>query len=221
MNSAKSNLRNLARYVAAVVVSCAAACTSTSAGSFGTSTATTPGASDVAPSSGSTIAISSATPGLASDVIDTPTSTTPSSLEPATQEAADRAAIEAQWAKFWEVYIGIVRTPSEQRSGVLDGVAVDPVKSEMLDAAERFESQGIDYYGFVTQHPYWVAPVGGQSMAVMRDCQDQRQTGTVWVATGETRTSGGNRNSLQAGFVRGSDDIWRVRQFNHLENVPC
>jgi len=201
------------------------ACTTSSAdGPSSSLNGTTPSASVVDPSSTTSGATASTPPvSPTPSVIDVPTpSSAPlTSLDPVAQEASDRAAIEAQWVKFWQVYNGIVRTPADQRSAVLDAVAVDPVKSEMLDAAMRFESQGIDYFGSVTQHPYWVTPVSGQSIAVMRDCQDQSLTGTIWLATGEVRTSGGDRNSLQAGFVRGGDGIWRVQQFNHLENVPC
>ena len=169
------------------------------------------------------LTVSSPVPSPTPSVIDVPppSSAAPSSLDPAAQEAADRAAIEAQWVKFWQIYNGIVRTPAEQRSALLDTVAIDPVKSEMIDAAQRFESQGLDYYGSVIQHPYWDFPVGGQSVAVLRDCQDQSKYGSIWVATGEKRSVGVDRNNLQAGFVRGQDGIWRVQQFNHLENVPC
>lgn len=146
---------------------------------------------------------------------------TPSSSGLSPQEAADRAAIEAQWAKFWKIYNDVVRTPAELRDSALDQVSIDPIKAQILEAAQRFESEGIDYYGTVVQHPYWTIPVDGQSVAVMRDCQDQSSYGSVWVATGEKRSVGVSKNNIQAGFVRGNDGIWRVRTFDHLADEPC
>ncbi len=137
------------------------------------------------------------------------------------EEAADRSAIEAQWVKFWQTYNNIVRTPSDQRIGVLDQVSIDPVKSQILAAAQRFDSEGIDYFGSVVQHPYWPYPVDGQPFAVMRDCQDQSNYGSVWVATGEKRSIGVVNNNLQAGFIKGDDGVWRVRTFDHLADEPC
>jgi hypothetical protein len=153
-------------------------------------------------------------------VIDPPT---PSSarLDPVAKEAADRAAIEAQWLKFWQIYNGIVRTPSTERSTVLDAVSVDPIKTQILDAASKFDKEGIDYYGSVVQRPYWVTPVNGQPYAVMRDCQDQSQYGSLYVSTGEKRSVGLERDSLQAGFILGGDNIWRVQELQYLENIPC
>ena len=123
--------------------------------------------------------------------------------------------------RFWKVYNGIVRTPAVQREEALETVAIDPIRSEIVRAADRFEAQGLDYYGSVVEHPYWVTPVNGHKFAVMRDCQDQSRYGSVWVSTGANRSIGVARNSLQAGFVRGEDEIWRVQNFQHLQNVPC
>jgi hypothetical protein len=153
--------------------------------------------------------------------VPTPSSAPPSSLDPAAQEAADRAAVEAAWVKFWQIYTNIVRTPLEQRSAALDTVSVDPIRTEILNAAATFDSQGLDYFGSVIEHPYWVTPIAGRSFAVMRDCQDQSNYGSIYVASGETRSSGPERDSLQAGFQLGADNIWRVQELQYLDNVPC
>lgn len=148
----------------------------------------------------------------------------PSTSAPSTtsrQESADRAAVEAQWARFWQVYNNMVRTPSEQRGDRLDEVAVEPIKSQILGAAEKFDKEGIDYFGSVVQHPYWTQPIGQGSVAVMRDCKDQSGYGSVWVATGQRRSIGVSNNNLQAEFIRGYDDIWRVQTFGHLSDEVC
>jgi len=141
--------------------------------------------------------------------------------DPAQQEATDRAAIEARWVAFWEVSENIIRTPADMREAALGDVSVDPIKSRILNAANKSASEGIDYYGSVVQHPYWVDPVDGKDFAVMRDCQDQSQYGSIEAASGNKRTVGVARDSLQAGFVRDSESVWRVQNIQFLENVPC
>lgn len=200
-----------------------ASSTSTTGGTPGGSVVNTSGASSsptASPTQSATTSPAVPTP----SVIDVPTPTsagTSASLDAQAQEAADRAAIEAQWIQFWGVYNSIVRTPEADRASKLDAVSVDPIKSQVLDAARRFKSEGLDYYGSVTTHPYWVTPVDGMKLAVMRDCQDQSSYGSMYVTTQEKRTVGVQNNSLQAGFVLGDDGVWRVQTFNHLENVPC
>ena len=199
------------------VVVLAAGCTSSSAdGPSSEPLATTPTASPsvVDPTD------PTSSPSPAPSLIDRP-SETPSSSDLAPQEAADRAAIEAQWSSFWNVYENIVRTPGNQRPAALDAVSVDPIKSEILDAVQRFQSDGIDYYGSVVHYPYWPAPVDGQEFAVLRDCMDQSDYGSIYVASGEKRSSGVEHDHIQAGFVRGTDGVWRVQNFQYIVDVPC
>jgi len=147
--------------------------------------------------------------------------TSPTTLDPEAQEIADRAAVEAQYLKFWDTYENIVRTQPGDRANALGDVSVDPLKTKILDAASNFDSQGLDYYGAVVEHPYWIDPIAGGEFAVMRDCQDQSQYGSVFVASGEKRTVGVEKINLQVGFVRGPDEIWRAQNLQHLTNVPC
>lgn len=137
------------------------------------------------------------------------------------QEAADRAAIEAQWVKFWEVYTGILRTPVDQRSPALDAVSVDPAKTNILNAASKLEADGLDYYGNVIVKPYSIEIDSKQGLAVLEDCQDQSGYGSVYVNTGKKRTVGVSDNHTQAGFVRGTDGIWRVQNVQYPTNAPC
>jgi hypothetical protein len=153
-------------------------------------------------------------------VID-PSSATSGSFDPTAQEAADRAAIAAQWSAFWKVYIGIVKTPEAQRSAALAAVSVDPAKGRVLEAASRLEADGLDYYGDVTLRPYSIDLDEGGRQAVLMDCQDQSRYGSLYVATGKKRTVGVDHNHAQAGFVRGDDGIWRVQDVQYVENVPC
>ena len=222
MNRTRPSKPRIAGYLAAtamLITGCTFGTTDDpTASTASSSAAPTPSVPGVSTSPRSSIA--------ASDIATPPEpATTPTDVsgspDPAGQEATDRVAIEAQWAAFWGVYNGVVRTPLERRRQALEAVAVDPILSEIVDAAARFDSQGLDYYGSVVQHPYWLNPVNGRPFAVMRDCQDQSQYGSVYVATNVKRSVGVDRNSMQAGFVRGDDGVWRVQNFQHLENVSC
>jgi hypothetical protein len=201
-----------------------AGCTSSSAdgptgsGGSGSSAAVSPSVADVSTSPSSSVASNDVATSPTPATIPTEVSALP---DPAVQEATDRAAIESQWKKFWNVSENIIRTPAEMREAALGEVSVDPIKSRILNAANKSASEGIDYYGSVVQHPYWVDPVDGKDFAVMRDCQDQSQYGSIEVASGNKRTVGVARDSLQAGFVRDSQGVWRVQNIQFLENVPC
>lgn len=148
-------------------------------------------------------------------------SASPPSSEISPQEAADRAAIEAQWVKFWRTYVDIVRTPSEQRAAALDNVSVDPTKGRVLKDASDLEGQGLDNYGDVVLNIYGIDLLGDGNSAVIQDCQDQSGFGSVFVESGKKRTVGIDHNHMQAGLVRGADGIWRVQTLQYVENQPC
>lgn len=202
-----------------------AGCTSGSADGPTSTSPLTLGSPSVIDTSTTSVAPTVSSPAVSPtpSVVDvpTPSSAAPSSLDPAAQEAADRAAVQAAWVNFWIVYESIVRTPPELREQALEKVSVDPIKGRILAAATDFDSQGLDYFGTVVQHPYWLDSISGGEFAVMRDCQDQSNYGSIYVATGAKRTVGIERDSLQAGFVRDSGGNWRVQNVQYLENVPC
>ena len=112
------------------------ACTSNSAdGPSTSSSGTTPSASVVDPSAGTSgPAVSSPPASPTPSVIDVPTpgSPTPTSLDPVAQEAADRAAIEAQWVKFWDIYVNLVRTPLSDRDALVATVSVEPTRTNLM-----------------------------------------------------------------------------------------
>ena len=203
-----------------VILVLAAGCTTTTADGPTTTNPRPPTASASVVDPSTTAPTPSVRTSPSPSVVDPP-SPTSASLDPAAREAADRAAIEAQWRAFWNVYENIVRTPGSQRPAALDAVSLDPIKSEILDAAQRFESDGIDYYGSVVHYPYWSTPVDGQEFALLRDCMDQSDYGSVYVASGEKRSSGVEHDHIQAGFVRGTDGIWRVQNIQYIADVPC
>ena len=61
--------------------------------------------------------------------------TSPTTLDPEAQEIADRAAVEAQWVKFWDAVTRSIRNPPAERDAQRRRSAVDPNRSQMLDDA--------------------------------------------------------------------------------------
>lgn len=137
------------------------------------------------------------------------------------QEAADRAAIEGQWNEFWQVYLALPHTPQGDRQAMAAAVAVDPGLTNLLTDANTVEQKRWDSYGQITHRITWPQSVNGQPTAVIADCQDTSQAGSLETSTGNKMTVGVPRNPLQGTFVRGQDGVWRVNQVFYLKDEPC
>ncbi len=153
-------------------------------------------------------------------VIDPPTPTV-ASTDPAAKEATDRAAIEAQWIKFWSAYQVIVRTPESERQNLADSVAVPELANKMVAAAEKADREGKDNFGEVVHSIFWQFDVGGKPSAVIADCLDQSQAGTIDTSTGKILTVGPPRTNMRGEMQLGSDGIWRVKAVTSLNDTPC
>lgn len=209
-----------------------AGCTNTAPGGSTTSGAlsmsVTPSVADSpdqpTPEPSPTVSSAASSGSPSSDGLDTSTrsaASAQSSENLSPQEAADRAAIEAQWIKFWVVYDEIVRTPVAQRKERLQSVAVSPALDEVLEAANQADADGIDNYGTWSHRLSWETPVAGQTTAVISDCQDQSQTGTIDVASGKTLTVGKSRSHMRGEFVKTPNGIWLLRQVYFIVDRPC
>ena len=137
------------------------------------------------------------------------------------QESADRAAIEAQWNEFWHVYLELPHTPEGDRQALAASVAVDPGLTNLLTDAKTVEQKGWDSYGQIIHRISWPQPVDGKATAVIADCQDTSQAGSLETSTGNKTTVGVERNPLQGNLVRGEDGVWRVQQAYYLKDEPC
>jgi hypothetical protein len=146
---------------------------------------------------------------------------TPSNDGLSAQESADRAALEAQWDKFWDVYLALPHTPAGDRQAMAASVAVDPGLTSLLTDANTVEQKGWDSYGQIVHRISWPQPVDGKSTAVIADCQDTSQVGSVETSTGNKMTVGVERNPLQGSLVRGEDGVWRVEQAFYLKDETC
>jgi hypothetical protein len=147
--------------------------------------------------------------------------TTPTTLDPEAQEIADRAAVEAAYARFWVAVGEIIRTPNSQRDALMSSVAIDPIRSKILEEARDSEAKGLDRYGAVVAHPYWEQSIEGAATAVMGDCQDSSQFGVINIATGEKTNAGVPDNKIRAVLVRSDDSIWRVQDIFFLVDEKC
>jgi len=137
------------------------------------------------------------------------------------EEAADRAAVEAQWIKSWDVLLGIGATPAADREALAASVAVDPTKAKMLEAGTQFDSQGLQTYGTLGHRISWPQPISGKSTALVDDCQDASQTGSLETATGNKVTVGVPRDHYQGNLVKSDDGVWRVAEVYYLKDEPC
>lgn len=137
-----------------------------------------------------------------------PPTSAPSSISP--EEAADRAAVEAQWIRFWEVYQAIVRTPPEDRRDQAESVATPELAEKMVAGAEKASSESKDNFGQVIHHVFWQFEIAGEDDAVIADCLDQSNAGILDTSSGATLTTGPQRNNVRGEMHRGSDGIWRV-----------
>lgn len=149
------------------------------------------------------------------------TTVSPSSTNSASVEAADRLSVEAQWTRLWAIYAGIARIPAGDRDALLSEVTVSPLTEKLLQAASLANSDGIDNYGTVQHRIFWPTPINGQDSAVVADCQDQSQSGTISTDSGEILTTGQTRINLRGEFIRGSDGTWRAQQIINLGNSDC
>ena len=172
-------------------------------------------------SSSTTAASPSQTSGPPSSVLTSPSPTAGTDSGPPAGEAADRAAVEAQWVKSWDVYLAIATTPAADREALAATVAVDPIKAKMLEAGTQFDAQGLQTYGTLGHRISWPQPINGAPTAVIDDCQDASQTGSMKTATGDKATVGVPRDHYQGSLVRGDDGIWRVAQVFYLKDEPC
>ena len=137
------------------------------------------------------------------------------------EESADRAAVESQWVKSWDVYLEIARTPASDREALAATVAVDPTKTNMLSDAAKFDAQGLETYGSLGHRISWPQPINGGTTALIDDCQDRSQSGAIKTATGDKVTVGVARDHYQGSLVKGDDGVWRVEQVYYLIDEPC
>jgi len=197
-----------------------AACTSASGVNIetldpATSTSLSTASSTAAPATGSPASVPQ------SSVVTSPSPTVGAGSGPPAGEAADRAAVEAQWVKSWDVYLAIATTPAADREALAATVTVDPTKANMLTDAAQFDSQGLQTYGTLGHRISWPQDINGKTTALIDDCQDRSGAGAYKTSTGDKITVGVPRDHYQGNLVKGDDGVWRVAQVYYLKDEPC
>ena len=136
-------------------------------------------------------------------------------------ESADRAAVESQWVKSWDVYLELARTAAADREALAATVTVDPTKANMLTDAAQFDSQGLQTYGTLGHRISWPQDINGKTTALIDDCQDRSGAGAYKTSTGDKITVGVPRDHYQGSLVKGDDGVWRVAEVYYLKDEPC
>ncbi len=162
-------------------------------------------------SSGTSVATSQST---------TPTPTV-SSSDAATIEAANRQAVVAAWKKFWQINTQLMRIPAPQLATRIGEVAIGATRAQMLRAVKGFRATHQAQYGYVINHPYWKASVGGKTSALIYDCMDQSHFGSLYTTTGVKHTVGVAHDNTRGVLVEGTDGIWRVQEIVYLLDQKC
>lgn len=153
--------------------------------------------------------------------LSTSTPPSPKTTAPADPEAADRSAIEAVWAKYWITVKGLAKVPAGDRLAVMKTVAVAALAATVVSQTANEEAAGRAEYGVITHRPYWASPVGGKPTAVMNDCMNDYNAGTLEVKTGKPVRAGVYRDNTRATFFKGTDGLWRAAKIEFLVNISC
>lgn len=138
------------------------------------------------------------------------------------QERADRDAIEAVWRQAWLTYETIPDVPAEERRDLVYASFTDPVAAQLLELAAKADANGDTFFGHSVLHPFWYRAVNGLDYAVMGDCRDSSETGSMNRATGQVRWMGKADSTTVGSFVK--DPLtggWKVFQVTNLPNLRC
>ena len=170
-----------------------------------------------------TNSLSSSPPATSSSTSAAPlfSSSTETSSTIAAAEAADRAAAEAQWTKYWDVYAALPHTPEDQWDALLAPVAAESMINAAKEDARSIRDEGNDTYGTVGHRFTWTEPISGTDTAVLHDCNDGSQAGAYETATGNKITVGVPRQNTMGTLVRGPDGTWRVSTAYIVKDTQC
>jgi hypothetical protein len=137
------------------------------------------------------------------------------------QEETDRAAVEMVWRRVWDLVTIINEIPLAERQARADALLLDPIRSQLLASAAKADSDGETFYGTIQLHPYWYRSIDGQNNAVIGDCRDASNFGSMIRATGEKRSVGIKGSNTVGRFLRGQDGSWKLWQVSYLTDLPC
>ena len=101
--------------------------------------------------------------------------------------------------------------------------ATDPALTHVLDATTSLVKQGRRIYGNDTiKHRFeWRTAIDGNAHAVVFDCMDDYNAGTMESKTGKKLTAGLHRDNTQIIATRQPDGTWLISDAQFLARVPC
>ena len=137
------------------------------------------------------------------------------------REAADRAAVEAAWLRFWNAYNSLLSVPMPRRTATMRQVAAVPLAAVIVTSASEAEKGHINNYGSMLHRIYWGPDIGGSDTASIGDCADESEFGTVDTRTNKRLTHGDERVNFRGTLSRDSLGVWRVLQVQFLDGSPC
>lgn len=140
-------------------------------------------------------------------------------VPPAPAELTVEEQILSQYRKFHAVLDTLPDIPAAERPGVLREVASDPQYTSSLELVAAADAAGETFYGTGSLNPRGV--IIGQAAAVVRDCQDNSQTGQLRRSDGKKLTVGLPAELAVTQVKRGPDGIWRVAEIVYPTDQSC
>jgi len=145
-----------------------------------------------------------------------------SSVSPSTSEVAVRASVADAWFNYWRVYDDMSNKYAQaQWPALAAGIAVDPIKSQVLTALNADKIIDVVTYGVPIHHVYWPVVIGDGKVAQLGDCMDSSHYGSMFRKTGQKRTVGLAKINTMASLVKGPDGKWRLSQIAYFTGKPC
>jgi len=145
-----------------------------------------------------------------------------SSISPSTSEVGVRASVADAWSNYWRVYDDMSNTYAQaQWPALAAGIAVNPIKGQVLTALNADKIIDVVTYGVPIHHIYWPVVIGDGKVAQLGDCMDSSHYGSMFRKTGQKRTVGPAKINTMASLVKGSDGKWRVSQIAYFTGKPC
>jgi len=147
-------------------------------------------------------------------------SATSTTTDAAAHEQADRAAATDVWRKFINVTFTIDDMPPDQVDAAVKAVAVEPPLSLLLKKRADALAAGQGTYGVPVSYVLWPQPINAATTAILLDCQDGSQAGSLDTKTGN-KLGVGTVNTPIQGTLSRTTDGWRVASSELLKGKTC
>lgn len=131
-----------------------------------------------------------------------------------------KAAVLAQYDRFWATLTPADLAPPALRRGMLAPVAEDPALTSLLNGMAHLDDQGQVFYGRPTLRPAVRDFRPDRRFALVFDCQDTTRNGDA-DHSGNRLTVGMPRDPVEVSMNLGNDGLWRVSYIASPKGQPC